>query len=107
MSSISGCGWQSLRSYDSRRQRERCKDQTVGEIRYHTSGYVDDQVCRDQNGQGAKRVLGVAGYMSTFVVGIWTQLKSLEATNEILLTKTREMPTSKNCKMLQETYYVP
>jgi hypothetical protein len=33
---------------------ERCKDQTVGEIRYHTSGYVDDQVCRDQNGQGAK-----------------------------------------------------
>jgi hypothetical protein len=30
---------------------ERCKDQTVGDIRYHTS---DDQVCRDQNGQGAK-----------------------------------------------------
>jgi hypothetical protein len=58
-------------------------------------------------GKVQKRVLGVAGYMSTFVVGIWTQLKSLEATNEILLTKTREMPTSKNCKKLQETYYVP
>jgi hypothetical protein len=58
-------------------------------------------------GKVQKRVLRVAGYMSTFVVGIWTQLKSLEATNGILLTKIREMPTVKNSKRLQETYYVP
>ena len=58
-------------------------------------------------GKVQKRVLRVAGYMSTFVVGIWTQLKSLEATNGILLTRIREMPTAKNSKRLQETYYVP
>jgi hypothetical protein len=58
-------------------------------------------------GKVQKCVLRVAGYMSTFVVGIWTQLKSLEATNGILLTKIREMPTSKKSKRLQETYYVP
>ena len=58
-------------------------------------------------GKVQKRVLRVAEYMSTFVVGIWTQLKSLEATNGILPTKMGEMPTFRNSKGLQEIYYVP
>ena len=38
-------------------------------------------------GKVQKRVLRVAGYMSTFVIGIWTQPKSLKATNRIQLHK--------------------
>jgi hypothetical protein len=83
------------------------KDQTAGEIRYRTNGYVDDQARGDQNGQGAKKRPEAAGYMSTFVVGIWTQRKSLKATNRIKLHEIREMPTSRNSKMLQEIYYLP
>lgn len=41
----------------------------------------------DQNGQGAKTRPEVAEYMSTFVIGIWTQPKSLKATNRIQLHK--------------------